>query len=239
MKNLWSRTLVIPVVIALLTLRLPAAPEAGRYLRAADFDVAALIPPAPADDSLATAADLAVVYEIQQRRTPEQIAVAAYFARDTVFQFDAVIGPWFKAANLPLTDEFFAQVQADRNAITEQGKKIWSRPRPPLLDARLHACIELPKSGAYPSGHSTMAFVRAGLLAELFPEKREALRERAQLVAWSRIVGGVHYPTDIVAGRMLGDRLAQEFLKVPEVRAALERVRAELARAGGLAQTGK
>ena len=67
----------------------------------------------------------------------------------------------------------------------------------------------------------------ANLLAEVFPEHKEALLERAQLVAWSRVVGGVHYPTDIVAGRMLGERLANDFAAQPDVRAALSRVKAE------------
>ena len=225
--------LLRPVLAVLLALPLvaAAAPEAGRYLKAADIDVASLIPTAPADDSLTTAADLVTVYEVQKRRTPEEVALAAYFADDTVFQYDAVIGKWFTAANLPFTAEFFEQIDADRYAISSKGKQVWQRPRPPLLDPRIHACISLPKSGAYPSGHSTMAFVWAGLLAEAFPEKREALRARAELVAWSRIIGGVHYPTDITAGRMLGDRLAADFLKVPAVREALQRVKAEAAQA--------
>jgi acid phosphatase (class A) len=213
---------------ALLSLSVFAAPEAGRFLRSKDVDVTTLIPPAPADNSLNTAADIEVVYQVQRRRTPEQVTIALYFADDSIFQFDAVLGSWFKAETLPLTTAFFAQIDEDRGAITSKGKKLWSRPRPPLLDSRIHACVFLPKSGSYPSGHSTRAFVFAGLLSEVFPEKREALRERAQLVAWSRVIGGVHYPSDIVAGRMLADRLVEEFLKVPAVRDELEKVKTEL-----------
>lgn len=217
----WLLLFVAPVALV--------AAEAGRYLRAADYDVAAIIPPAPAADSLTTTADIETVYQVQQRRTPEQAAVAAYFAVDDVFQYDAVLGAWFNARNLPETAAFFAQVEADRFAISSEGKKLWSRPRPPLLDPRLRPCIELPVSGSYPSGHATQAFLWAGLLSEVFPERRDALYERAQLVAWSRIVAGVHYPTDIAAGRILGERLAHDFLRQPEVQAALSRIRAEVA----------
>jgi len=217
------------LLFTLLVSALVAAPEAGRYLRTRDFDATRVIPAAPANDSLTTLADLATVYQVQLRRTPEQVAVANYFAEDSVFQYDAAIGAWFTAANLPRAAEIFLQVDADRFAISSAGKAVWNRPRPPLLDPRIHACAPLPASGSYPSGHSTQAFLWAGLLAEVFPQHRAALRERAELVAWSRIVAGVHYPSDIAAGRVLGDRLVQEFLKVPALREALAAVRAEAA----------
>ena len=207
-----------------------AYPEPGKFLRTDDLDVTKVIPAAPADNSLATAADIETVYQIQKRRTPEMVALANYFAEDSVFQYDAVIRAWFTAANLPRTAEFFLQIDSDRYAISSKGKQVWQRPRPPLLDSRIKPCVHLPKSGSYPSGHSTQAFLWANLLAEIFPEHRAALRERAELVAWSRIIGGVHYPTDITAGRMLGDRLAAEFLKRPAVSEALADVIAEVRR---------
>lgn len=213
-----------------IALPLPGQPEAGRYLHESDFDVTEMIPASPAMNSLTAKTDLETVYMLQQRRGPEQIALARYFVQDNVFQYDEVIGTWFTAANLPLTAEFFAQIEADRYAISSQGKRAWNRPRPPLVDSRIQPCVSLPKSGAYPSGHSTQAFVWAGLLAEIFPDKREALRERAQLVAWSRVIGGVHYPTDIMAGRALGDQLVAAFLKVPELREVLQTVKGEIAR---------
>lgn len=222
------RLLPLLLLFVPLAVTLRAYPEPGKYLKTDDLDVTKVIPAAPADDSLATAADLETVYQVQKRRTPELVALANYFAEDTVFQYDAVIGLWFTAANLPRTAEFFQQIDSDRYAISSKGKQVWQRPRPPLLDPRIKPCVHLPKSGAYPSGHSTQAFLWAGLLAEIFPEHRAALRERAELVAWSRVIGGVHYPTDITAGRILGDRLAVEFLKRPAVKETLLEIRAEM-----------
>ena len=204
-------------------------PDAGRYLREQDFDVAKMIPVAPTNDSLQTKVDLEVVRQVQERRRPEQVALARYFAHDTVFQYGDIIGPWITADKLPVTAAFFDQIHEDRYAISSQGKRVWNRPRPPLLDSNIHVCVPLPKSGSYPSGHSTQAFVWAGLLAEIFPEHRAELRDRAALVAWSRIIGGVHYPSDIVSGRMLGDQLVKEFLKVPDLQKDLTAVREEVA----------
>lgn len=218
---------VAALMLAAASLAATARPEAGRYLRAASFDLRKILPDAPADDSLATRADLEVVLQVQARRTPDQIAVATQFEVLTVFDFDTVLGAWFGVANLPFTAGFFDQVNADRAAVSNLGKAIWNRPRPPLLDPRIKPAAAFTTSGSYPSGHATQAFVQAGLLAAAFPEKREALREHARLIAWSRVIGGVHYPSDIVAGQILGDRLVEEFLQVPAVREALDRVRAE------------
>jgi hypothetical protein len=43
-------------------------------------------------------------------------------------------------------------------------------------------------------------------LGLLFPEKLEALRERAQAIALHRIEAGVHYPVDVEGGQNLADK---------------------------------
>lgn len=230
MKRILSLLLSLTAFLWVLSAESLASAKAGKFLVTGNYDVSKIIPPAPAADSLTTLTDLETVYQVQQRRTAEQVFMANYFANDHVFQFDTVLGRWFEAVNLPLTAAFFEQIEADCSEICDLGKKIWTRSRPPLLDPRIHACVYLPKSGAYPSGHTNMAFVRAGILAELFPEKREQLRERAQLVAWSRIIGGVHHPSDTLGGRILGDYLVGELLKQEAFRQELEKVRAEIRR---------
>jgi acid phosphatase (class A) len=68
---------------------------------------------------------------------------------------------------------------------------------------------------------------RALLLAEIFPERRDELLAWAHRAAWSRIIGGVHFPTDDVGGQLLAETFVAEVLKNPAARAALERARAE------------
>ncbi|OAM87735.1 phosphatase PAP2 family protein [Termitidicoccus mucosus] len=213
-------------VIALAS-SLSAAP--GRYLDAAAYDLAGLLPAPPPDDSLATRAELETVYQAQLARTPAQAELARRFDAYSVFHFDSVLGSWFNAENLPFTAVFFEQILADRKAISDTAKNIWNRPRPPLFDKSIRPLLELPSSGAYPSGHSTQAHLWAGLLAAAFPMHGDALRARARELAWSRVVAGVHYPSDIIGGRILGERLAADFLKNAEVQDAIARIRAEAA----------
>lgn len=64
--------------------------------------------------------------------------------------------------------------------------------------------IAPPDQFSFPSGHTAGAFVFAVLLGHLFPIFSFPLLFWASLVGYSRIYVGVHYPTDILAGSILG-----------------------------------
>lgn len=88
-------------------------------------------------------------------------------------------------------------------------KNYYKRPRPYLTDTTLNPCAPREKSMAYPSGHATVSRAYAHMLAEYFPEKRAELFERADEIAFHRVLGGVHHPTDIEAGKKFGDAIAK------------------------------
>jgi len=57
---------------------------------------------------------------------------------------------------------------------------------------------------SFPSGHAVYAFMMATLLTTWFPRYRVAFFILAGLIAWTRIYLGLHYPTDVIAGALLG-----------------------------------
>lgn len=57
---------------------------------------------------------------------------------------------------------------------------------------------------SFPSGHAAMAFVTATVLTDSGSRERKWFLGLATIVALTRLILGVHYPLDIVAGGLLG-----------------------------------
>lgn len=202
----------------------------GFFLKPEAVDLERALPAPPKRGSVADEADLEAVRQAQAFRGPEQEAWARFVDQDTVWKAGELLGPWFTAANLPGTARFFWELAVDGHGLSEVAKARYARPRPPQVDPAIRPCVPLPPNASYPSGHSFQAWMRAEVLADLFPEHQKALRERAHRAAWARILGGVHYPTDDVGGRLLALAFVAELRRLPAYQDALARCRKEMAR---------
>jgi hypothetical protein len=185
----------------------------------------------PADGSPQTKAEIATMLQIQSTRTPDDVARAESEVHLQASAFAGVLGSWFTPENVPITTAFLQEVRDNAGQIAGDGKKLWNRPRPPLQDARLHPCVELPKSAAYPSGHSTMGMTLALVLAEIVPDRQTDILARGRQIGDDRVLAGVHFPSDVEAGRVLAAELMKRFDANPAFQAELAKAKAEVAAA--------
>jgi undecaprenyl-diphosphatase len=74
--------------------------------------------------------------------------------------------------------------------------------------------LTIPHSHSFPSGHTTVAFAAATVLAWLLPRAAPAFFTLALAIGYSRIYVGVHWPLDVVGGAVIGIATALLLLAV-------------------------
>ena len=200
------------------------------YLEAGNPDAIALLAPPPLPDSAEQAADMAEVQAVYHAATSNDISIANSQKKFTVFNFTPAVGAFFVSNNLPKTTALFHHVQTDAAAVTDNAKDFYKRPRPYTTDPSL-ANGKLEKSFSYPSGHSTESMVLALVLADLLPDKHDAILAEARSIGWHRVQIARHYPTDICAGRVLAQAIVTQMNKNADFQNDFEEAKAEIAAA--------
>jgi acid phosphatase (class A) len=204
------------------------------YMQPSQIDLVSVLGPPPAPGSSEGQTDLRAVLEAQRTRTPMEVAEAKANSCFSIFAFAGVVGPDFNPAKLPFTVAFFQRVFDDGMHGVEAAKKHFNRPRPFVADKQITTVVQQPANASYPSGHATFAYMTAILLANMVPEKAEAIFERAAAFTRSRVIAGVHYPSDLVAGRIAAAVVDNVLLHDGAFKADLAKSRAEVRRAAGL-----
>ena len=87
-------------------------------------------------------------------------------------------------------------------------KKATGRQRPCALEPHCWATLLPPDRFSFPSGHTITAFAVAVSLSRFYPELAAGLIFCALSVAASRIVLGMHFLSDVLAGAAIGTALA-------------------------------
>lgn len=90
-------------------------------------------------------------------------------------------------------------------------KRVGRRERPDRLGEEVPFArhVRMPTSLSFPSGHSAAAFAFATGVGNRLPVVAVPLHALAGVVAFSRVHTGVHHPSDVVVGSLLGTVLAQ------------------------------
>lgn len=87
-------------------------------------------------------------------------------------------------------------------------KNLIKRDRPAVKIHSYHPWITPSDKFSFPSGHTAAAFLFASLIAHFYPALTALVFVWACAVGASRVLLGVHYPSDTVAGALLGSSCA-------------------------------
>lgn len=228
---------IILVVVLLLGVGTSLRAE-EHYLAPGHPDGLALLAPPPVHGSTEEAADLATVRLVFKGRTPEEeLRAKKEDEKLSLSSFESAIGPMFKPGKFPQSEALLKKVKKEMSGAVSAPKEYWRRLRPYQLDAAL--MFGRPEqSFSYPSGHSTWGTVYALVLAEIFPEKRDAILAVGRNIGWHRVLIGKHFPTDVQAGRVLAQAIVRELQASPAFQHDLAAAKAE-AQAGQIQPVGK
>lgn len=204
------------------------AEDAQPFITNKDVDLTMILPPPPANDSAQTKAELGEVLTLQVTRTSEMVASAVADAEENVWRFADVMGPKFNKETLPKFSAFFDRVVATEGAVVDPAKDVWKRPRPHQLSDLVKPAVKLSNSGSWPSGHATVGTMMGIILSDMVPEKRAEIMARASKYAHNRVVGGIHFASDVEMGRISGSVIAAVLLNRDDFKAEYEVARAEL-----------
>jgi acid phosphatase (class A) len=195
----------------------PGEFAAGRYL-----------PPPP--DAATTSREMDELHAIAARSTADDRAVAKRDAEnETPTIFNDAAG--FDLASSPQTFKLLTLVGDEEEDDTKDAKAYFHRDRPYAAEPAIKTCTPVKPGKAansYPSGHATRAFSMGVVLSALMPAKSQVILARSAQYAERRLVCGVHYRSDIVAGQQFGTILALRLMEKPEFRTLMAAAQAEL-----------
>lgn len=205
-----------------------------RYLPGETEEFVALFAAPAAPDSAQTRAELAELLELQRTRTPADVAAAQADRKKDVSRFYAALGVDAEhPPDLPQLESLVNDVEHDIGPYVRAAKHKFKRLRPYEIEPRLEPCIDDVKGDlSYPSGHATYGYVVAKVLSQLVPERQPILDRRADEFARQRMVCGVHFPSDLEAGRKgaqwLASHLEDEPAYIRDANAAMKELRTAL-----------
>jgi acid phosphatase (class A) len=165
------------------------------------------IPGAPIAGSPEDQSDYKTLLDLQHTRNPDDCTRGRSEVKISLGSFyGPPYGPlsYKEVANLT---HLFEVVVKDAWPLIGSAKQNWKRPRPFITHKDLHPCAKLEGSYSYPSGHSALAHYYMHILTDIYPNRKAAFEKRAEEIAHDRNLVGVHYPSDVRDGKLMGDQI--------------------------------
>ncbi len=198
------------------------------YVNAGAFKTMQFSPP-PVPGSMQQQADIATVLSWQNKRTEADCARSSRTAVETYDAFWGARSPFPEP--LPSeVKEFFERLASDLEEAVNNIKNRYQRPRPYLTYPEAQPCLNKIHGFSYPSGHAVFSGVFARVLTDIIPERESEFSAKADEIARDRVIGGVHYPADIAAGKVFADQYHAKLLKSEAYRKDIGKIKILLAK---------
>ena len=189
------------------------------------------LPPPPAPDSAEGRSELQIYHDTRALDGSARWKMAAQDAAFNMWPvFSCALDAKLAANEVPLTMRLIGRAMADVGPIIGQQKNLYNRPRPYAV-TKEKTCVptgNLSPNGSYPSGHSTAGWTWTLVLAELVPNRTGQIIGRGRAFGESRVICGVHYPSDVVAGETIATTVMSALQSNPDFIADRKAARAEL-----------
>ena len=204
-------------------------------------DGLALLPPPPAAGSAAFAADEDAYRSARKLRDTPRWALAA---KDADLDFPQAAATFSCVLAMPISEQatphlnmLLRRLRADASRVNDKVKDQYKRRRP-FMHYGDASCAPRHRlaDDSYSSGHAAIGWAWALALAEIAPDRVNDILARGIAYGQSRVVCGVHWQSDVEAGRVLGASVVSRLHADPVFAAQLDLAREEIeaARAAGL-----
>lgn len=217
----------------------PEAPATKPYLDEKSApDTVAILPAPPASHSAAENADKVAFSGTRSLRDTPRWGLAANDVAEgsaaILENLACVLGTKIEPRRVPTLVTLLDRARLDIARATRAPKVHYRRLRP-FVGNDAPICVQrsqaLADSYSYPSGHASQGWTYALIMASLVPQKATRILVRGRLYGESRVICGVHWPSDVEAGRTNGAIVYAALQADAGFRADLEKARGELSRA--------
>ena len=205
-------------------------------------DSLALLPAPPVAGSALQAADEAAFRALTTLQGTPRGAIAVSDA-DLSFPhapaaFSCALGVAITQQDTPNLSMLLLRTMADAALVTAAAKDKYKRVRP-MVALNRPSCTPADdaasaKGGSYPSSHTSIGWAWALVLTEVAPDRADAILQRGRAFGQSRAICGVHWESDVEAGRVVGAATVAREHASPVFMAQLDAARIEVAKARSL-----
>jgi acid phosphatase (class A) len=158
---------------------------------------------------------------------------------DADLKFPWAAGDFSCALGAPVTEEdtprlyvMLKRMMTDAGAATGAAKDKYQHARPFMLEGQPTCTPQdekaLRENGSYPSGHTSIGWAWALVLAETSPVQSNAILARGRAFGESRLVCNVHWDSDVMEGLFIGAATVARLHAEPAFLADLEAAKSEL-----------